>query len=184
MVSNPEPQPEFSRLIPVDRLGANEITKEISAEPGECAALARRFGLLALDRLSATLRLERTNAGNIVRVTGRLVAEVTQACVATLKPVNGHHDVAFTVRYGLAAAPAAPPERVVVVETGQEDPPEPVGPDGIDLGEAVAQQLAFALDPYPRAPGAVPPETARAGAGTEPAGKSPFAVLETLKRGP
>ncbi len=57
MAASSEPQPEFSRLVPVDRLGAaeipEEIPEEISAEPGERAALARRFGLLSLDRLSA-----------------------------------------------------------------------------------------------------------------------------------
>jgi hypothetical protein len=31
---------------------------------------------------------------------------------------------------------------------------EPFEGDAIDIGEAVAQQLALALDPYPRAPGA------------------------------
>jgi hypothetical protein len=66
-----------------------------------------------------------------------------------------------------------------MVEPEEEEPPEPVGPRGIDLGEAVAQQLALALDPYPRAPGAALPEDLRAETGAE----SPFAVLERLKRG-
>ena len=81
MAASSEPQPEFSRLVPVDRLGEaeipEEIPEEISAEPGERAALARRFGLLSLDRLSATLRLERAGARNLVRIAGPLAAEVT-----------------------------------------------------------------------------------------------------------
>jgi len=189
MAASSEPQPEFSRLVPVDRRGELEITEEISAEPGERAALARRFGLLSLDRLSATLRLERAGARNLVRVAGRLAAEVTQACVVTLEPVGAHLEKDFTLLYDLDAAAAqgeAEGAREVVVEPEAEEPPEPVGPHGIDLGEAVAQQLAIALDPYPRAPGApgaALPEEPRAGAGGARAAEGPFAALESLKRG-
>ena len=66
--------------------------------------------------------------------------------------------------------------REVGCQPEAEGPPEPVGPQGIDLGEAVAQQLAIALDPYPRAPGAALPEEPRAAGG-------PFAALKSLKRG-
>ncbi len=77
MAASSEPQPEVLRLVPVDRLGEAETAEEISAGPGERTALARRFGLLSLDRLSATLRLERAGARNLVRIAGRLAAEVT-----------------------------------------------------------------------------------------------------------
>jgi uncharacterized metal-binding protein YceD (DUF177 family) len=185
MAASPEPQPEFSRLVPVDRLGEAEITEEISAEPGERAALARRFGLLSLDRLSATLRLERAGARNLVRIAGRLAAEVTQACVVTLEPVSARLEKDFTLLYDLDAAAQGEAEgaREVIVEPEAEEPPEPVGQHGIDLGEAVAQQLAIALDPYPRAPGAALLEEPRAGAGGARAAEGPFATLESLKRG-
>ena len=187
MAAKPEPQPEFSRLVPVDRLGEAEITEEISAGPGERAALARRFGLLSLDRLSATLRLERAGARNLVRIAGRLAAEVTQACVVTLEPVSARLEKDFTLLYDLDAAAHGEDEaggaREVTIEAEAEEPPEPVGPHGIDLGEALAQQLAIALDPYPRAPGAALPEAPRAGAGGARAAEGPFAALESLKRG-
>ncbi len=196
MAASSEPQPEFSRLVPVDRLGEAEITEEISAEPGERAALAQRFGLLSLDRLSATFRiesagrLERAGARNLVRITGRLAAEVTQACVVTLEPVSARLEKDFTLLYDLDAAAAhgegegeAGGAREVTIEAEAEEPPEPVGPHGIDLGEALAQQLAIALDPYPRAPGAALPEAPRAGAGGARAAEGPFAALESLKRG-
>ncbi len=145
MAASSEPQPEFSRLVPVDRLGEaeipEEIPEEISAGPGERAALARRFGLLSLDRLSATLRLERAGARNLVRIAGRLAAEVTQACVVSLEPVSARLEKDFTLLYDLDAAAAqgeAEGAREVVVEPEAEEPPEPVGPHGIDLSEAVA----------------------------------------------
>ncbi len=195
MAASSEPQPEVLRLVPVDRLGEAETTEEITAEPGERAALVRRFGLLSLDRLSATLRLERAGARNLVRVAGRLAAEVKQinindlwyqACVATLEPVNARLEEDVTLLYDLDAAAAQGATvgaREVMVEPEAEEPPEPVGPGGIDLGEAVAQQLALALDPYPRAPGAALPEEPRAGAGGARAAEGPFTALESLKRG-
>jgi hypothetical protein len=53
----------------------------------------------------------------------------------------------------------------------------------IDLGEAVAQQLAVALDPYPRAPGAAWPQadTGDADIAAEPV-RRPFAALDALKK--
>jgi len=74
---------------------------------------------------------------------------------------------------------------------------------GIDLGEAVAQQLAIALDPFPRAPGVVfttvddeestaqstdmPTALSPRGADIEDKGEipsrpNPFAVLSKLKK--
>jgi hypothetical protein len=54
----------------------------------------------------------------------------------------------------------------------------PTGPGAVaDLGEALAEQLALALDPYPRAPdAALPPEA-------EEAPASPFARLAALRGG-
>ena len=183
MIAAPEVQAEFSRPVPFERLERAEVTEEISAAPEERAALARRFGLLSLDRLSATLRLERAEGEGLARVTGRFVAEVTQACVVTLEPVASRIEADMTLLFSLEADTAAARGGEVVVEPEAEEPPEPAGSGGIDLGEAVAQQLALALDPYPRAPGAVLPEAAEAGTPGETGAESPFAVLKSLKPG-
>ncbi len=181
MIATHEVQAEFSRPVPIERLERAEFTEEISAAPEERAALARRFGLLSLDRLCATLRLERAEGEGLALVTGRFVAEVTQACVVTLEPVASRIEADMTLLFNLETAPAAAPGGEVVVEPEAEEPPEPAGSSGIDLGEAVAQQLALALDPYPRALGAVLPESAEAGTPGETAAESPFAVLKSLK---
>ena len=140
-------RPEFSRRVELARLGSHEAVYPIAAKPAERDALARRFDLLSLDRLDADVRLNRL-AGGIVRVSGRLNAEVVQACVVTLEPVATRLDLQFTVLYG----PADECDDVVIdLET---ELIEPFDGDAIDIGEAVAQQLALALDPYPRAAGA------------------------------
>lgn len=175
-----EPRAEMSRLVPVDRLGEMEFVEEITATPEERAALARRFDLRALDRLSATVRLSRGGGKDLVRLSGRLIADVTQTCVVSLGPVRSHLEESFTQLYSLR--PAAADQRTVVIDAAEEEPPEPVGPEGIDVGEAVAQQLVLALDPYPRAPDAVLPAAAERV--TDEAGDTrPFAALEVLKKG-
>jgi uncharacterized metal-binding protein YceD (DUF177 family) len=108
------------------------------------AALAARFGLESIDRLEGALSVVRAGAG--ARASGRLVAEVVQSCVVSGEPVPAHVEEALELTFE------------PIVETGDEvelDPHAldvmPVEGDAIDLGEALAQALAVALDPYPRA---------------------------------
>jgi len=139
-------RPEFSRRVELARVGALESTYPISAEAREREALARRFELLSLDRLEAEIRLKRVGGG-MIRLTGRLSADVAQACVVSLEPVASALEQDFTVLYG-----ATELDKIVMVDL-ESDAAEPFDGDAIDIGEAVAQQLALALDPYPRAPG-------------------------------
>ena len=139
--------PEFSRRIELARLGAHEIAYPISAGAAEREALARRFDLLSLDRLEAEIHLQRIGGG-MVRLSGRLSADIVQACVVSLEPVASSIEQDFTLLYG----PAQPGKSVM--PDLEIDVVEPFEGDAIDIGEAAAQQLALALDPYPRAPGA------------------------------
>jgi uncharacterized metal-binding protein YceD (DUF177 family) len=140
-------RPEFSRRIELARLVAHEATYPISAAADEREALARRFDLLSLERLEAEIRLQRL-AGAMVRLSGHFTTDVVQACVVSLQPVASTLAQDFTVLYG----PTQPGKSVMVdLET---DELEAFDGDAIDIGEAVSQQLALALDPYPRTPGA------------------------------
>ncbi len=141
-----KPAPEFSRRIEVSRLGAREAIFPIAATSGERQALARRFDLLALDRLEGEVRLSRL-AGGLIRLSAIFAAEVVQACVVSLEPVASDLNERFTVLYG----PSAPDSSGVV--DLESDIIESFEDGAIDIGEAVAQQLALVLSPYPRAPG-------------------------------
>ncbi len=164
---------EFSRPIDMHRLAPAGGVFEIEASPAECAALANRFGLLALDRLAARIHLSPI-AGGIYRLSATLEAVLTQACVVTLEPVKSRLNEEFSLLYG------AVDEQKEVVLDGSSETIEPVEGGMIDIGETVAQQLSLALDPFPRAPGApvpsdVPqPESQRL--------DSPFAVLAKLRK--
>jgi uncharacterized metal-binding protein YceD (DUF177 family) len=85
-------------------------------------------------------------------VEGTLRAEVIQACVVTLDPVPARIEDSFVRTY--TSKPSSVAEAEAVVDLDQEEPPEPIMGGAVDIGEAVAETLGLALDPYPRAPGA------------------------------
>ncbi len=177
MATGKQPETEFSRRVQVEGLGEDEVTKQIEATADEREALAERPGLLSVESLTATLHLRRLAGRPLVRVNGGFVAEVVQSCVVTLEPVASRLEGDVVRCYTLAPAEAAT-EREILVDPDEEEPPEPVPAGGIDLGEAVAEQLALEIDPYPRAEGAKL-ERAEWGGGAER--DSPFQVLGTLK---
>jgi uncharacterized metal-binding protein YceD (DUF177 family) len=141
------PGPEFSRVVPLARLGSEAFRQEIAATPQECAALAARFGLLALERLSAVVLLER-QADRTILLSADFEAAFTQECVVSLDPLPGAVAERFCLRYGAPDAESA-------ADAAADDPAfEPLAGDAIDIGEAVAQEFSLTLPPFPRAPDA------------------------------
>lgn len=176
------PAAEFSCLVPVDQIGKDEMAYDLAADAEARQAVAERFGLLELKRLTAKVRLRRVRGGAMLRVSGHFEADVVQRCVITLAPVESHVAEPISLLYCLAPEPVEP-GAAVVVEVEDEDAPEPIGPGGLDLGEAVAQQLAVSIDAYPRARDAAVEATQWPDSEAEGAtGETPFAVLEGLKR--
>ena len=188
MTDQPQALAEFSRPLALDAVGQEELVMEISAIEEERAALVRRFGLLALSLLKAELRLRRREESGFLLVEGRIEAEVTQACVVTLEPVTSRLAEPVEWRYSLEPAVidgctgGTPGVSDVEIEVEEIDPPEPVGPEGVDLGEAVAQQFSVVLEPYPRAKGASVAQLDWTGADLPEKPDGPFAVLESLRR--
>ncbi len=175
--------PEFSRRIPVGDIPARGAEYEIGADPHEREALAERLGLVRLDALTARLRLQPVGGGPLIRLTGRLSARVVQSCVVTLEPMDAEVDERFAMTFG---PPGEVDEDEDVLELDlspdAEDPPDPFVDGAIDLGEAVAEHLALALDPFPRKPGAEfsPPAATEEGERAESA--NPFAILGRMRK--
>lgn len=207
MQHSAQPAPEFSRIVRADHVHRDErLVQTIEATETERQALADRFELEAIGALTATITLRSVRGGQMVRVEGSLEADVVQTCVVTLDPVPAH----VSERFGALFAPESlVPEESLEVDIDpnldDEDLPEPMVNNRIDIGELVAQHLSLALDPYPRAEGVdfaghIEDDggdhgedhggdddlTGRDGgsgaAAEEPARPNPFAVLEGLKR--
>ena len=165
---------DFCHSLSLDRIRDGDRIDMIADEP-ERASLAGRLGLLSLDRLEAHAVLARD--GQAIRATGRLKASLDQACVATGEPVPAHIDEPFDLLF----APEPKAERAdEEIELGEADL-DTIFHDGsaIDLGGAIADTLALALDPYPRSAGA-DAALKEAGVLTEEEA-SPFAALAALK---
>ena len=139
--------PEFSRPVAPARIGTKPYRQEIAADEAERAALARRFDLLALGRLSAAVELVR-RAPDRILLRAVFEARFVQECVVTLDPVEGAMSARFELLYG---PPEAEGEAEII---GDNVAFEPLPADAIDIGEAVAQEFSLALPPFPRSPDA------------------------------
>lgn len=135
--------PELSRVVALDRLPA---AFAVEADPAECRALAARLGIPAVLALSCRFALRRI--GDRVLAEGVLAAQVVQSCVVSLEPVEQAVHDTFAIRFVPAGTEA---------DDGDPEAPDELPYEGarIDLGEAAAEQLALALDPYPRREDAV-----------------------------
>lgn len=171
--------PEFSRPYRVDTLGSSPREVSIGADASEREALARRFGLQAIQSLSAEAAL--TRSGDSVIAAGKAAASVTQSCVATGEPVEARVEEEFRIEFRRHPDRAGPEEEIELSE-GELDVVF-YGGGAIDLGEAVAETVSLALNPYPRCEAA---EEALRQAGVKSeeearAESSPFAALAALK---
>jgi uncharacterized metal-binding protein YceD (DUF177 family) len=180
-------QSEIERIVDVDRMGQAGAALEIVATDGERAALARRFGFLALPAFSARVTVDRRAGGQIV-VEGRLRGRIVQACVLTLEPVAQDLDDAFRIVFKQNMSDELDPESGEAVVSAQSDAPEPLEGNMLDVGEIVAEQLSLAAEPYPRRPGVsledVMPKPRKGGGRQEPSSdrrRHPFAGLAALK---
>lgn len=174
-----ETMTEFSRPVSLEELRGGQVRQTIAATEEERQDLARRLGLSAIAGLTATVTLEQRKSSTIVVVTGHFEAEVTQTCVVTLEPLPRTVSESFTLRL----EPEPGDAEIVDIDPVTEDEPEPIDGDTVDIGELVAQHLSLALDPYPRAEGAIlDAETLAAGDRSDDAAEGgPFAKLARLK---
>lgn len=136
---------EFSRAVRVRHLPSGELV--LSADSGERAALAKRFGVSAIETLSAAIRLEAD--GEVVVAHGHLGAALVQNCAVSGEDFAVRIEEPVHLRFVRPVARAA--EEDLELPDGEADEIEYEG-EAIDIGEAVAQTLALAIDPYAEGP--------------------------------
>ncbi len=166
-------QPEFSRPVAVDRIVSSPSAHPVAAEPDEREALAERFGLLGIALLRADIDLHRD--GDRIVAHGTVFAELEQQCAATGDAVPATIEEPFELHF-LPEGEVPSDEEIELSESECET----VFHDGsgIDLGEAVAQTMGLALDPFPRSPRA---ETVLKEAGVKQEGEIQTRALSGLK---
>lgn len=155
------------------------LTDERKASPEELAEIARALDLLACKSLSAVFTIMPTVGGRY-HLTGTLRADVSQACVVTLDPVDSAIEEAFDATFWPERDMPAPSGGALDID--EEPDPEPIAAGQIAVGRVVFEHLAAAIDPFPRMPdAALERDTATGAAGTPGTTDSPFAVLANIK---
>jgi len=140
--------PEFSR--PFDIRGITAEPVKLEANEQERAALAERFGLISIGQLAAVLSLEAE--GEQIAAKGTLTADFVQSCAVSGDDLPMQIADDITLRF-VPAATLEASEEDEEIEL-EEDELDEIGYEGtsFDLGEAVAQSLALAIDPYATGP--------------------------------
>lgn len=166
----------FAHHVRIDQVRDGELF-ELVADEGERDSVAQRLGLQTIGRLEARAMLHRK--GHVVHAEGRVTASLEQDCVITGEPVPAHIDEPFEVLFCPEPQVSRSDEEIELAATDCDV----VFHDGsaIDLGAAIADTLALALDPFPRSASA-DAALKEAGVMTE-AEASPFAMLAKLRNG-
>ncbi len=174
---------ELTHLINARQLPAEAVIVE--ANEAERAALTQRFSLGSVGSLRAEISLE--PEGKAVRASGTLKAKIVQICAVSAEEfpanINEVLDFRFVAQSDAAALDHAAEGADIEVELSGDDCDEIYFTgDTFDLGEAVAQSLGLAIDPYAEGPDA---DAARKAAGIAKEGEQDgplAAMLAGLKR--
>ncbi|MBZ9705468.1 DUF177 domain-containing protein [Mesorhizobium sp. B3-2-1] len=150
-------QSPVSFFANVARLPQKGLPVVIEADAAQRAALAEAHGLLSVEAYRAEL-LVASWKRNGVKVSGRVEADITQACIVTLDPVQAHIDEPVEAlllpedsklgRQGFEGGGE------ILLDADGPDSPETFSGDIIDVGALAEQFFGLAIDPYPRKPGA------------------------------
>lgn len=166
--------PEFSQMIDLRLI----LEAPVVITPDEPARrrLAARFGLSEITAMRAEIGLLRV--GDVVNASGRLRADVIQPCAISGEDFPVHIDEPVTLRF-VPRTVALVPDKEIEITAEECDDIEYDG-TAFDLGEAVAQSLALAVDLFAEGPGAAP-FRAKHGLG-EANAAGPFAALAALRK--
>lgn len=160
---------EFSVEIDLSSLGRGGKHYHPAANRDECAKVAARLGVIAVQSLEGDVRLTATKAE--IHAVGAVRAKLVRECVASLEPMDEIVDEDFSIDF-IRHAPAKSDEDSL--EEDDLSGPELHEGDIFDIGELLVQQLSLAMAAFPRKSGAasLAEEYGRSGS------DSPFAELQ------
>ncbi len=158
----------------VTDIPAGGLNGQRTASAGERDAVAAALELPACHSIAAKYRITPLGGGRY-RLAGQVAAEVAQACIVTLEPVEARLSEAFDVEFWPEGA--GEPQQEGEVEALSAAEVEPIADGRIDAGRIVFETIAAGLDPFPRKEGATLDRNEAGGAGAP----GPFAALEKLR---
>lgn len=186
--------PEWPHRVETARIGAEPFAVKIAADEQQRKDMARRAGVKSIERLDAEVTLQRTSGNNLIHVSGRVDADVTQLCTLTLAPLQNRVTDTFEAWYtdhqDVVSLAGVRRERDNMLSGGElpapeeHEDPEPAIDGAIDVGELAAQYFCLSVDPYPQAEDSNYENSVETGLSAAPATRqNPFAALKNWKGG-
>jgi len=159
-----------------------ELSQSLDANQPQRDSMAALYGLHAIDQLRGEVILTPGGGGRWL-LEGQFSAVYKPICSVTLAPFRQKMSDHFVRHYETEAFEETDSDTETEFELPEDDSldPDPIIDGIIDIADALAEEFAVRLDPYPRAPGAdFSAEISENG--VEIAEKaSPFAKLAILK---
>lgn len=179
----------YSFKVTAAQVVDKDQTVTVRPSDQERAAIAKAYDLDGIESLAAELLLKPYRKAGL-RVAGTVSAKIKQTCVVSLEPFV--QDVTLDVDRTFEPHSSRPRKIRDLNEDGEIeidletlDPPDVMIDGVLDLGAVICEELALALDPFPRKPGV---EFEGAGddeeeldGSVEETKPSPFAALGALK---
>ncbi len=166
----------FHLVIAVDDIPISGLDIEPSVSEDIIASLCERFLVDGLQNIFIKAHAARFDKDGFF-LRGLMRADVLQTCVVSLEPVWSHVEANFDVEF-------QPEAHVAALDVDPEDfeteVPEPIGPEGADIGDVIGQIFALEIPLYPKHPDAeLDPQFSSEMAENR---ASPFAVLRNLEK--
>lgn len=137
---------EYSVIIDIDSVPRGGKALSLTPDAAERKAIAARLGAPEVKALEGALNITATST--TIDLRGRLTAQLTRQCVASLEPMEETVEDDFHldfVRHAAAVADDADLEDWLAA-------PEVHEGKTLDVGEILVQQLSLAMAPFPRKP--------------------------------
>lgn len=172
-------EPPLQHLFDLGDLGQAGAVVTVAAAPEALPGLAAWAGVDSVKAFTAVVTLRRLSQSRF-NYEADLTADVVQACVVTLEPVESR--ITRQITRELQLAPRLPREipnhhEELTLSAGDDDVPETISSPDYDLAAPLLEEFVLSIDPYPRKAGAAFAPQAEP---DEPQ-SSPFAVLKALK---
>ena len=128
------------------------LSVDRSATSDELQKIRSTLDILACDSVVAHYRI-RAIAGGGYRMEGSFDAEVAQACVVSLEPVQGRINGRLAVEFRPESAPATNPSNDDTIDPFDSVETELIVNGVLNAGRVIFEELTSQLNPYPRATG-------------------------------
>jgi len=171
-------QKKFSFPLKISELKQTQYKFNFSADREELADIKEILQVVDVKKFNAEISLKLDNRENLLRVWGKVDADLILQSVISLKNFKQNINTSFELLFDTKATY----KDIREMEAGINDEvPDIIENDEINLADIAIEQVALNIDDYPRAKGEKFDFSAYAEFAPEEK-ENPFAVLQKLKK--